>query len=140
MASIFTRIATGELPGHFVWKDELCFSILTIEPICRGHVLVIPYEEVDHWIDVPEDTAAHLFTVSQKISKTLNQVFPCVRVGVMIAGLEVPHTHIHLLPVNSLKDFNFALARPETPEELLKVATMIRQSLLDAGHDEVASL
>ncbi len=136
MASIFSKIINGEIPGHFVWKDSLCFSILTIQPICPGHLLVVPREEIDHWDDVAATTAAHLIQVSQKIAKAIKQVFPCKRVGLMIAGLEVPHTHIHLLPVNNLNEFNFKLAHEVPQDELTRIASSLRQVLLQLGNQE----
>ena len=107
MASIFTRILDGELPGRFVYRDDRCFAILTIAPLRPGHTLVIPNEEIDHWIDVPEDLSAHLFPVAQKISKAIQESFQPRKVGLVIAGIEVPHTHLHLIPIHELRDLNF---------------------------------
>ncbi|MCA9091384.1 MAG: HIT family protein [Planctomycetaceae bacterium] len=107
MASIFTRILDGELPGRFVYRDDRCFAILTIAPLRPGHTLVIPNEEIDHWIDVPEDLSAHLFQVAQKISKAIQESFQPRKVGLVIAGIEVPHTHLHLIPIHELRDLNF---------------------------------
>jgi histidine triad (HIT) family protein len=107
MASIFTQILAGELPGHFVWKDDLCFAIMTIQPIRAGHLIVIPNAEINHWDDVPPATAAHLMQVSQILAKAIKAVIPCKRVGVTIIGLEVPHTHIHLIPIDGMADLDF---------------------------------
>src|SRR5690606_11589198 len=96
MSSIFTRILQGDLPGHVLWQDALCFSILTIKPVREGHVLVIPRDEIDSWDELPEPLTTHLFITAQKISRILRAIFPCRKVGMMIAGLEVPHAHIHL--------------------------------------------
>lgn len=136
MASIFTKILAGELPGHFVWKDEQCFAIMTIQPIRRGHLIVIPNEEVNHWDDVPPATAAHLMQVSQKIAKGIKAVIPCKRVGVSIIGLEVPHTHIHLLPIDTMGDLDFKFAKPAAAEELAATAAEIRAALVGQGHNE----
>lgn len=138
MASIFTRILAGELPGHFVWKDDHCFAIMTIQPIRTGHLLVIPNAEVDHWDDVPAAVAAHLMLVSQHIAKGIKAVIPCKRVGTTIIGLEVPHTHIHLLPIDNMGDMDFALQRAESAENLAATAALIRSALLEAGHNEAS--
>ena len=88
MPSIFTRIIDGEFPGHFVWKDEQAVAFMTIQPVREGHLMVIPRAEIDHWDDLPEALAAHLMVVSQRIARALKDVFPCRRIGMMIAGLE----------------------------------------------------
>jgi len=111
MASVFTKIINGEIPGHFVYRDDKAIAIMTIAPITAGHVLVIPVEEIDHWYDVPAPLAAYLMNISQKVAKAIKQEFPCVRVGMIIAGLEVPHTHLHVMPINTLEDFDFSKAK-----------------------------
>ena len=133
MASIFTKINNGEIPGHFVWEDDLCFSILTIQPIRQGHLMVIPKEEVDHWDDVPEATAMHMMAVCQKVAKAIKAVYPCRRVGVSIVGIEVPHTHIHLMPMDSTADMDFRNARKMSQDLLVETAAKIRQQLLAQG-------
>jgi histidine triad (HIT) family protein len=138
MASVFTKILAGELPGHFIWKDEHCFSILTIQPIREGHLLVIPNEEINHWDDVPPATAAHLMHVAQTIAKGMKASFPCKRIGMTVIGLEVPHTHLHLIPIDEMADMDFARQRPETPEALAATATKLRQTLVAAGHSQAA--
>jgi histidine triad (HIT) family protein len=129
MASVFTLIMEGKIPGHFVWQDDIAVAILTIQPIRAGHVLVIPRMEVDQWTDLPEEVMAHLTKVSQKIAKAIKTTFPCERVGVMIAGLEVPHTHIHLVPMDSMADLSFANAKNESQEVLAQVALSIKSAL-----------
>lgn len=136
MSSIFTKILNREIPGHFVWEDDLCFSIMTIMPIRRGHLMVIPKEEVNHWDDVPEETARHMIAVSQKIAKGIKAVIPCARVGVSIIGIEVPHTHIHLMPVDSMADMDFKNAGERPQEELAETAAAIRNALIALGHPE----
>jgi len=136
MASVFTLIMEEKIPGHFVWRDELCIAIMTIQPIRAGHVLVIPREEIDQWTDLPLNIVTHLMRVSHKISNALKDVFPCTRVGLMIAGLEVPHTHIHLLPIDSMDDLSFANARNAEQADLAEAAAKIRAALSaenDAG-------
>lgn len=136
MASIFTKILAGELPGHFIWKDEACFSILTIQPIRAGHLLVIPNTEVNHWDDVPPAMAAHLMHVAQQLAKGIKAVVPCKRVGVTVIGLEVPHTHIHLIPIDSMADMDFSMQRPAAAEDLAAMAARLRLALVAAGHEQ----
>lgn len=136
MASIFTQILNREIPGHFVWEDSLCFSIMTIQPIREGHLLVIPKMEVNHWDDVPADTAAHLMQVAQKIAKAMKSVILCKRIGVTIVGLEVPHTHIHLMPIDNMGDMDFSQASPASDDELAATAETIRKTLLARGYSE----
>lgn len=133
MASIFTRIINGDLPGHFVWRDDRAVAIMTISPIKPGHCLVVPVQEVDHWDDVPADLAAHLMQVAQKVAKGLKAVYSPERVGVIVAGLEVPHTHIHLVPVDTLADFDFSLQKPAQAEQLAAEARKIRSALAEMG-------
>ncbi|WP_193165374.1 HIT family protein [Microbulbifer hainanensis] len=136
MASIFTQIINGELPGHFIWRDERAVAFMTIAPIKSGHCLVVPVEEVDHWDDMPEELAAHLMLVAQKVAKGLKSVYQPKRVGVMVAGLEVPHTHLHLLPIDAIGELDFSLQRPAEADELAAEAQKIRTSLLDLGFKE----
>lgn len=129
MASVFSLIMEGQIPGNFVWKDDVAVAILTIQPIREGHVLVIPRMEVDQWTDLPADVMTHLTHVSQKIAHALKRAFPCKRVGMMIAGLEVPHTHIHLVPMDSMEDLSFEHARNADAEALKNTAEKIRKML-----------
>lgn len=110
MPSLFTRILNGDIPGTFVYRDEECAAFMSINPLADGHVLVIPVEEVDHWVNLSPSQVQHLFAVSHRISQALNKAFPCERVGMIIAGYEVNHCHIHLIPTNTLGQFNFANA------------------------------
>ncbi len=108
MASVFTQIMQGKIPGSFVYEDEQVVAIMTIQPVQPGHVLVIPRKEIDHFDDLPQEIAAHLMHVSQKIAKAIKLAYPCKRVSLIIAGLEVPHTHLHLIPINTMEDMSFA--------------------------------
>ena len=138
MASLFTRIIDGEIPGRFVWRDDRCVAFLTIAPIRPGHTLVVPIAEVDHWLDVDPDTAAHLMRVAQIVGQAQVQAFGAPRVGLMIAGLEVAHTHLHVLPIRSEGDLDFHNADPDAPAEALdEAADRLRAALRDAGHAEV---
>lgn len=119
MASVFTKVMSGEFSGHFIWQDETAVAIMTIEPLRNGHVLVIPRDEVNHWYDLPESTLMHLTVLSQKIAKALQIAFPATRVAMIIAGLEVPHTHLHLVPMDVMGELDFKNAKPAS-EEILK--------------------
>ncbi len=120
-----------ELPGHFVWEDEDCIAILSINPIQTGHTLVIPREEIDHWLAVPPDLAAQLFLVAQNIGHAQKAVFNPPRVGLIIAGEEVPHTHLHVIPMFSIDDLNFANAQASVPpEDLAATAQQLSAELL----------
>ena len=139
MASLFTRIIRGELPGRFVWRDERAVGFLTISPLRPGHTLVVPIEEIDHWLDVPPDLMAHCTLVAQKIGQAVQRVFRPTKVGLMIAGLEVPHVHLHVVPIKSLSDLDFAKADANaSPESLDATAERLRAALREAGHKEVA--
>ena len=110
MTTIFTRIINGEIPGTFVFRDEACVAFMSINPLADGHVLVVPRDEVDHWVDLSPYMASHLFEVSHRISRALQNAFPCERVGLIIAGYEVNHCHIHLVPTVNMGQLSFANA------------------------------
>lgn len=134
MATIFTMIIEGEIPGTFVWRDEKCVAFMSINPLRSGHVLVVPRQEVDHWIDCPSDLRDHLFEVSQAIGAALQQVWSPAKVGLMIAGLEVPHLHVHVVPIDGVHDLDFANAAASVPrEELEDAAESIRYVLRSQG-------
>ena len=139
MATIYTRIIQGELPGRFVWRDDEVVSFLTINPITHGHTLVVPIAEIDHWIDLPARLAERCMTVAQAIAKAQMAAFSPMRVGLMIAGLEVPHTHLHVLPISTLGDLSFSKAdlSPD-PAELDRAAEAMRTKLREQGRAEVA--
>lgn len=135
MSTVFTKIIEGEIPGRFVWQDERCVAFLSIEPLGPGHTLVVPREEYDHWIDLPEDLAAHLMVVSWRIGRAVDAVWRPRRVGQMIQGFEVPHTHVHVWPANSVEQFQFANAdRHPDPAAMDEAAERIRAALAEAGH------
>src|SRR5688572_21735244 len=139
MATIFTRIISGELPGRFVWRDDRCVAFLSINPLRPGHVLVVPRVEVEHWIDLDPGELEHLMQVAQKIGSALQQAYQPEKVGLMLAGLEVPHVHVHLVPITGLNDLDFANAEQSPdPAALDEAADTVRAALRDAGHAEVA--
>jgi len=139
VATLFTRIINGELPGRFVWRDERCVAFLSIQPLRPGHTLVVPREEVDHWIDLEPELARHLITVTQSIARALQHGFQPKKVGVAIAGLEVPHCHIHVVPIDAIRDLDFANqnASPR-PADLDCAAETIRSALRHLGFTQVA--
>jgi len=120
MATLFSKIIAGDIPGTFVYRDDHCVVFMTINPITDGHVLVVPIVEVDHWIDLPTEVSAHVFSVSQRISQALATSFACERIGLIIAGYEINHCHIHLIPTNSLADLNFANAAASVDRSTLE--------------------
>jgi histidine triad (HIT) family protein len=139
MASIFTKIINGELPGRFVWKDEHAVAFLTINPVKPGHALVVPRQEVDHWIDLEPDLAKHLMGVAQAVGRALQHAFSPVKVGSAVVGIEVPHVHIHLIPIDSIADLDFSRADPNPKAEAMDdAARRIREALRDLGYAEVS--
>ena len=137
MASVFTRIIAGELPARFVWQDEQCVAFLSNRPLKPGHTLVVPRREVDHWLDLEPDLLAHLTRVAQVLGRALQRGFQPAKVGLMLAGLEVPHIHFHLVPITSERDLDFANqdASPSN-QGLDEAAAVIRRFLQEgAGRD-----
>lgn len=139
MPSIFTRIIQGELPGRFLWRDDKAVAFLTIAPIKPGHALVVPIEEVDHWLDGSPELNAHLMDVAQKVGAAIQEAFRPTKVGLMIAGLEVAHVHLHLVPIHELHDLDFSRADANPDSGAMdEAAEKIRASLRAAGHAEVS--
>jgi histidine triad (HIT) family protein len=138
MPTIFTRIIEGQIPGTFVWRDEQCVVFLSINPMAHGHCLVVPIEEEDHWVDADSELIAHLFEVTRVIGVALKEAFGCERVGVIIAGYEVPHTHIHVIPTQSMSQLSFANAATSIDRSSMDAAAdAIRSALRHAGRSEV---
>jgi len=108
--SIFTRIIDGEIPARFVWSDEICVAFLDVRPLARGHVLVVPRAAVDQWTDLPESIATHLMGVAHRIGRAQRELLTPARIGLMIAGFEVPHVHVHVVPIDSMRSLDFANA------------------------------
>jgi histidine triad (HIT) family protein len=139
VATLFTRIIAGEIPGRFVWRDDHCVALLSIHPLRPGHTLVVSRAEIDHWLDLQPDVAAHLMTVAQAIGKALQRAFNPVKVGLMIAGLEVPHVHLHVVPIGGLHDLDFARQDLNAkPEDLDRAAASVRAALRTLGFKAVA--
>lgn len=133
MSSVFTMIAEGRIPATFVHRDELCIAFMSINPMAHGHTLVVPIEEVDHWINCSPELTAHLFEISHRIGCAMERAFGCERVGLIIAGYEVAHAHIHLIPTNHMGQMSFANAAPSVePAELEAAAVRIRSALSEA--------
>lgn len=128
MPSIFSKIVKGEIPCHKIMEDEHYLAFLDIRPINPGHALVIPKKEIDYIFDLDKELLSGLMLFAQKAAIKIKKIVACQRVGMMVAGLEVPHAHIHLVPINSVGDLNFAKAKPCSPEELAKIAAQIRNA------------
>lgn len=140
MPTIFTRIIDGEIPSRMVWEDEHCVSFLDVRPLAPGHCLVVPRAEVDHWTDLEPEQAAHLTTVAHAIGQAQRTVFQPARIGLLIAGFEVPHVHLHVIPAQTMGDFDFRQADTSPDGAALDTnLASLRQALTDAGRSEVAT-
>jgi diadenosine tetraphosphate (Ap4A) HIT family hydrolase len=139
MASVFTKIIEGEIPATFVWDDDRCVAFLTIAPLRPGHTLVVPREEIDHWIDCPPDLVTHLATVAQTIGRAQQRAFSPRRVALVVAGMEVPHTHLHVVPIEQESDLHFEHADHSATSEELEAAAVRLRSALGAESDQGSS-
>jgi len=138
MPTVFTRIIDGEIPGTFVWRDDRCVVFMSINPMARGHALVVPVEELDHWVDGDPELLAHLFEVTRIIGVAQQRAFAPERVGVIIAGYEVPHMHVHAIPTSSMSQLAFANAAASVDRDDLEAAAeAIRVELRAMGRAEV---
>tara|TARA_R110002050_G_scaffold175846_1_gene308700 strand:+ start:20331 stop:20735 length:405 start_codon:yes stop_codon:yes gene_type:complete len=127
MASIFTKIIQGDIPSYKIAENEEFFAFLDISPLSVGHTLVVPKLEVDYIFDIEDDVLGRMMTFSKKVAKAIELVVSCNRIGVSVIGLEVPHAHIHLIPINGMGDMNFANPKLKlTPEEFEEVSENIR--------------
>jgi len=132
MASIFSKIVNREIPAYIVAEDDANIAILDINPLVAGHTLVIPKKEVDYYFDLDSDDFDKLNRFTRKVAKAIESVIPCLRIGVAVVGLEVPHTHVHLVPLNSMGDINFS--RPKlklTKEEFQQTVEKISKAYLE---------
>ncbi len=129
MASIFSRIVSGEIPCHRIAENDEFLAFLDINPLAKGHTLVIPKDEIDYIFDIDDVTLAKMMLFAKKVGLALEKAVPCERIGISVIGLEVPHAHIHLIPINHIGDMNFS--RPKlsfSQEELGKIAESIRHN------------
>ena len=139
MPSVFGRIIAGELPARFVWKDEHAVAFLSNRPLRPGHTLVVPRLKVDHWLDVDPQILSHLMKIAQVVGRAQMTVFNPVRVGMMIAGLEVPHLHIHVVPIRGMHDLDFGNQDPDPdPKMMDQAAATIRGELRRLGYAQVS--
>ena len=130
MASIFTKIINGDIPCYKIAEDERFFAFLDIHPLAKGHTLVIPKQETDYLFDLDDELIASLHVFAKKIARAIDRVMDCKRVGVAVLGLEVPHAHIHLIPINKLSDIEFSRPKLQlTQQEFEEIAAKIRGAL-----------
>ena len=137
MASVFTQIIDGEIPGRIIWRDATCVAMIDIRPLNRGHVLVIPVAEVDRWTDLPAEVVAHCTSVAHAVGRAQMAVLSPTRIGLMIAGFEVPHTHLHVVPLENMGHLDFAQADVDADSaDLDALADLLRDALQAGGHAE----
>ena len=130
MSSIFSKIVSGEIPAYKVSEDEHHLAFLDISPLAKGHVLVIPKKETDYLFDITSDEYLELWKFAQKVAKGMDKVIACERIGVAVIGLEVPHAHIHLVPLNNVSDINFERPKLQFSEaEMKSVADLIKSAI-----------
>jgi histidine triad (HIT) family protein len=131
MATIFTRIINGEIPCYKIAEDENYFAFLDINPLKAGHTLVVPKREVDYIFDLDDNQLSGLILFSKKVASAIKSAFPCNRIGIAVLGLEVPHAHIHLVPMDSMEDINFRNPKLKfTPEEFSEIAKKISKKVI----------
>ncbi|MCD4549414.1 MULTISPECIES: HIT family protein [unclassified Schaalia] len=135
MSTVFEKIISGDWPGRFVWTDEVCVALMTIEPVSPGHVLVIPRHPWEKWSDCPQEILTHLTHVAQKIGSAQERAFEVSRSAVVIAGFEVPHTHIHVIPARSEADCLLNNAQSAPAEEIEAAAIHLRDQLIHDGYE-----
>lgn len=129
MSTLFTRIINGEIPCHRLAEDDRFLSFLDIRPIRPGHALVIPKREVDYLFDCDDEILDGILRFARPVAKAIEQVVPCRRIGLSVVGLEVPHAHLHLIPIDGIHDMDFRRAQPAAPEALAQLAKQIQAAL-----------
>ncbi|HNX44036.1 MAG TPA: HIT family protein [Bacteroidales bacterium] len=130
MASIFSRIASGEIPSHKVAENDRFFAFLDINPVAKGHVLVVPKKEIDYIFDMETSEYAAFWEFAMEVARALKKAIPCIKVGIAVVGLEVPHAHIHLVPMNTMNDLNFSKPKLQpSSEELASTAALIAKEM-----------
>ncbi len=138
MATLFTKIIDGEIPGHFVWKDQACVAFLVIDPLTDGHTIVVPRQEIDHWLDASPELFDHLTSVARTIGQAQQAEWDSTRVGLLVQGFEVPHLHLHVWPVNEIADFDLRNVTHGQDQAVLAAnADRLRARLRTMGHGEV---
>jgi histidine triad (HIT) family protein len=138
MPSIFTKIINGELPGHFVWKDDVCVAFLTIAPLKPGHTLIVPRVEVDSWTDLEPEVMTHLTGVAHAVGRALDKAYQPEKVGLVILGLEVRHVHLHVSCIWKPTDLDFGKADPNVSRESVAAeADVVRATLRELGYEQV---
>lgn len=126
MASIFTKIINGEIPSYKIAEDEKCYAFLDISPLAEGHTLVVPKQEVDYIFDIEDELLSHLHLFAKKVAKAMKEVIECEKIGMAVIGLDVRHTHIHLVPLKEVGDLNFARPKLElSKERMQEIASLI---------------
>lgn len=130
MASIFTKIVSGEIPSYKIAETENCLAFLDVFPLVEGHCLVIPKREIDYYFDLNEEILLELNLLAKKVAEAIKNSIPCQRVGIAVIGLEVPHAHMHLVPLNKMADIDFTREKLKLPAERMKeIASLIRNNL-----------
>lgn len=130
MASIFTKIINGEIPSYKIAEDEKCYAFLDISPLAEGHTLVVPKQEVDYIFDLDDELLTHLHLFAKKVAKAMKEVIECEKIGMAVIGLDVRHTHIHLVPLKEVGDLNFARPKLELPKERMQeIANLISSKI-----------
>ncbi|MCC7028429.1 MAG: HIT family protein [Saprospiraceae bacterium] len=130
MASIFSRIISGEIPCYKVAESESCIAFLDVNPLAKGHVLVVPKKEMDYIFDIDDELYLDLFVFAKKVAKAIQKIVPCTKIGMSVIGLEVPHAHIHLVPINNIRDLNFSGPRVSLKtSEFIELANQIKDVL-----------
>ena len=136
MASVFSKIIAGELPGRFIWEDEDVVAFLTIAPVAPGHTLVVPRAEIDQWQDVDPGLFARCTAIAQHIGQGVRKAWDAPRAGLLIAGIEVPHLHLHVFPAWTIEGFDISGAKPGDEAELDAAAVRLRAALRELGHGD----
>ncbi|MEM9672045.1 MAG: HIT family protein [Cyclobacteriaceae bacterium] len=130
MSSIFTKIINREIPAHIVAENDYALAFLDIRPLTKGHTLVVPKQEVDYYFDLEDDLYTQLNLFAKQVAKAVKQAIPCERIATAVIGLEVPHAHIHLIPINSMSDANFSNPKLQlSGDEMAKIASNIRLAM-----------
>jgi len=132
MSSIFTRIVNGEIPAYKIAESNECYAFLDINPLAKGHTLVIPKKEVDYMLDVDDELYKTLFSFAKQVGHAIESVVDCKRIGIIVFGLDVPHAHIHLIPINKASDMSFSSPKLSfSNEEFIEIASTIRKAFED---------